>query len=206
HRRPLRASAHRLPAIHPLRGPDPRPPRRTHARGPARRLVRREFLPGRRQQGHLGAGGARAMILSRVADGLYWMGRYLERAENTARLLLVTEETSTEVSGLDEELARAEWRDLAEIFPGPALPERATRHVSGLTAAMLQAVAFSHAHPNSVYFSLKRARDNARTVREALTIEVFVNLNETYQDLESQAGRRLNDTPPLRSALRPAPP
>jgi uncharacterized alpha-E superfamily protein len=53
------------------------------------------------------------MILSRVADGLYWMGRYLERAENTARLLLVTEETSTEVFGLDEELARAEWRDLA---------------------------------------------------------------------------------------------
>jgi uncharacterized alpha-E superfamily protein len=141
------------------------------------------------------------MILSRVADGLYWMGRYLERAENTARLLLVTEETSTEVFGLDEELARAEWRDLAEIFPGPALPERATRQVSGLTAATLQAVAFSPDHPNSVYFSLKRARDNARTVREALTIEVFVNLNETYQDLEAQAGRRLNDTPAFRSAL-----
>jgi uncharacterized alpha-E superfamily protein len=141
------------------------------------------------------------MILSRVADGLYWMGRYLERAENTARLLLVTEEMSTEVYGLDEELARAEWRDLAEILPGPALPERATRHVGGLAAASLQALAFSPAHPNSVYFSLKRARDNARTVREALTVEVFVNLNETYQDLEAQAARRLADTPAFRSAL-----
>src|SRR4029453_3358255 len=187
--------------LHPLRRPDPCPARRAHARGAAGRLLRGELLSGRRQQGHLGAGGARAMILSRVADGLYWMGRYLERAENTARLLLVTEETSTEVFGLDEELARAEWRDLAEIFPGPALPERATRQVSGLTAATLQAVAFSPDHPNSVYFSLKRARDNARTVREALTIEVFVNLNETYQDLEAQAGRRLNDTPAFRSAL-----
>jgi uncharacterized alpha-E superfamily protein len=144
------------------------------------------------------------MILSRVADGLYWMGRYLERAENTARLLLVTEEMSTEVYGLDEELARGEWRDLAEIFPGPPLPERATRHVSALTAATLQSLAFSPAHPNSVHFSLKRARDNARTVREALTVEVFVNLNETYQDLEAQAGRRLNDPTAYRSALSAA--
>ena len=47
------------------------------------------------------------MILSRVADGLYWMGRYLERAENTVRLLLVAEELSTEVFGLDEDLARS---------------------------------------------------------------------------------------------------
>src|SRR4030095_3679299 len=108
HRRPLRAPAHRPAPVHSLRRPDPRAPRRPHARGPARGLVRGELLPGRRQQGHLGAGGARAMILSRVADGLYWIGRYLERAENTARLLLVTEETSTEVFGLDAELAPAE--------------------------------------------------------------------------------------------------
>jgi uncharacterized alpha-E superfamily protein len=141
------------------------------------------------------------MILSRVADGLYWMGRYLERAENATRLLLVTEEVSTEVFGLDEELARAEWRDLTEIFPGPPLPERASRHVGGLAAASLQALTLAPSHGNSVYFSLKRARDNARTVREALSVEVFVNLNETYQDLEAQAGRRLSDTPAFRSAL-----
>ena len=73
--------------------------------------------------------------------------------------------------------------------------------MGGLAAATLQALAFSPEHPNSVYFSLKRARDNARTVREALTVEVFVNLNETYQDLEAQAGRRLADTPAFRSAL-----
>jgi uncharacterized alpha-E superfamily protein len=141
------------------------------------------------------------MILSRVADNLYWMGRYLERAENTTRLLLVTEEMSTEVYGLDEDLARGEWRDLAEIFPGPPLPERATRHVGGLAAATLQALTLASEHPNSVHYSLKRARDNARTVREALSVEVFVNLNETYQDLEAQAGRRLSDTPAFRSAL-----
>jgi len=141
------------------------------------------------------------MILSRVADGLYWMGRYLERAENTVRLLLVAEELATEVFGLDEDVARSEWHDLADIFPGPALPERATRHVAGLAAHSLQALTFSAAHPNSVYFSLKRARDNARGVREALTVEVFVNLNETYRELEEAAKRRLVDTPTFRSVL-----
>ena len=57
------------------------------------------------------------MILSRVADALYWMGRYLERAENVTRLLIVTEEMGSEVMGLDEEVARAEWSELRAIFP-----------------------------------------------------------------------------------------
>jgi len=44
-------------------------------------------------------------VLSRVADALYWMGRYLERAENTTRLLLVTEDLAAELGGLHEALA-----------------------------------------------------------------------------------------------------
>src|SRR5262249_37082622 len=116
--RPLRGPAHRPETLHPLRRPHSRAAGRAHPSRAARRLVRRQFLPGRRQQGHVGARRARAMILSRVADGLYWMGRYLERAENTTRLLLVSEEIATEVVGLDEEVARAEWRDLRAIFPG----------------------------------------------------------------------------------------
>src|SRR3989442_5636514 len=56
----------------------------------------RSLFSGRRQQGHLGARLERGLMLSRVADSLYWMGRYLERAENVTRLLLVTEDFSTE--------------------------------------------------------------------------------------------------------------
>ncbi len=65
------------------------------------------------------------MLLSRVADALYWMGRYIERAEHATRLLLVTEDVATEVQGLDEELAQAEWNDLLAVFPGSRLVERA---------------------------------------------------------------------------------
>ena len=151
------------------------------------------------------------MILSRVADALYWMGRYLERAENATRLLLVAEELSTEVLGLDEDLARAEWESLAEIFPGhapdhagdPDRPERPLRSAA-LAATALAALSLSLQHPSSVHFSLKKARDNARTVREALTVEVFVNLNETYQDLEAQAKRKITDPTTFRAALSEA--
>ena len=59
---------------------------RPHARGAARRLAGRQLLAGRRQQGHLGAA---LLMLSRVAESLYWTGRYIERAEDTSRLLHV---------------------------------------------------------------------------------------------------------------------
>ncbi len=49
-------------------------------------LARRQLLAGRRQQGHLGAA---CLMLSRVAESLYWTGRYIERAEDTSRLLHV---------------------------------------------------------------------------------------------------------------------
>jgi uncharacterized alpha-E superfamily protein len=141
------------------------------------------------------------VILSRVADGLYWMGRYLERAENATRLLLVTEELSTEVLGLDENLARSEWLDLRAIFPGfpdgePAGPS------SGLAAATLLGLSIDPDNRYSVFYSLKKARDNARSVREALTLEVFINLNETYRELEGYTRRRLADPAMFRGAMQ----
>ena len=58
--------------------------RRAHAGRAARRLAGGQLLPGRRHQGHLGAG--RLTMLSRTADHLYWMSRYIERAESLARI------------------------------------------------------------------------------------------------------------------------
>ena len=142
------------------------------------------------------------MILSRVADGLYWMGRYLERAENTTRLLLVTEELSTEVLGLDEALARCEWDDLRAIFPGFSEEDPPGRHLVALAASTLLGLSIDPDNPYSVFFSLKKARDNARSVREALTLETFINLNETYRELEGHTRRRLSDPATFRSAMQ----
>jgi len=141
------------------------------------------------------------MILSRVGDALYWMARYLERAENVTRLLLVTEEVATEMVGLDEDLARAEWNDLRVIFPSPDGDGEPPRRANALAALALHELSIDPRHPYSVFFSLKKARDNARTVREALTIEVFVNLNETYREIEGYNRRQLADRPTFRDVL-----
>jgi len=142
------------------------------------------------------------MILSRVADALYWMGRYLERAENVTRLLLVTEETASELVGLDEDIVRAEWSDLRAIFPGgDSGGDEPPRNLRALAQAALYELSIDPGHPHSIFFSLKKARANARTVREALTIEVFVSLNETYREIEGYNRRQLGDLPAFRSAL-----
>ena len=74
-------------------------------------------------------------MLSRVANALYWMGRYLERSENLARCLLVTEELSTEIQAFNEKLAQAEWSDVQTIFPGELNGATAVDHLRGFLTA-----------------------------------------------------------------------
>jgi uncharacterized alpha-E superfamily protein len=139
-------------------------------------------------------------MLSRVADALYWMGRYLERAENITRLLLVTEEFSTETQGLAEAVAHAAWKDLLAIFPSAqiAAPPSA---FAPLSQAYLAGFLLDGANAYSVHYSLRKARENARSVREALTVEAFLAINETFRALEAQARRGAVDPPALRDAL-----
>jgi uncharacterized alpha-E superfamily protein len=77
----------------------------------------------------------------------------------------------------------------------------APHDLAALSHDALAALSVDPRHPFSVLFSLKKARDNARTVREALTIEVFVNLNETYRELEAYDSRQVADRPAFRYAL-----
>ena len=140
------------------------------------------------------------MMLSRVADSLYWMGRYIERAENITRILLVTDDISTEALGLDESLAQTAWKDMLAIFPTAQLT-RDTPPYAPLALPYLQAFFADGRNPYSVSYSLRRARENARAVREALTLEVFVALNETFHALEAWERKAPTDAPGLRDAL-----
>jgi uncharacterized alpha-E superfamily protein len=114
----------------------------------------------------------------------------------------VTEELSTEVLGLDEQLARCEWDDLRAIFPGFSDDEPPARHLAGLAATTLLGLSIDPDNRYSVFYSLKKARDNARSVREALTLECFINLNETYRELEAYNRRRLSDPATFRTAMQ----
>src|SRR4029079_9062675 len=87
-RLPPRGAARRPAAVRALRGDDHRGARRADAGGPAAGQPGGQQQPGRREQGHLGAGVREVFaVLSRVADYMFWMSRYLERAESVARLL-----------------------------------------------------------------------------------------------------------------------
>ena len=139
-------------------------------------------------------------MLSRVADALYWMGRYLERAENITRLLLVTEDFSSETQGLAEQVAQSAWKDLVAIFPSAQVAPPASAFAP-MSQAYLVGFFLDVTNKYSVIYSLRRARENARSVREALTVEMFLALNETFRALEAHARRGLSDPPSLRDAL-----
>ncbi len=133
------------------------------------------------------------MMLSRVGGSLYWMGRYLERGENITRLLAVTSDFTIEFGGLDEALAQAEWDDLVRSLPGSKIPPIEFSPEQGLTVPYVNAMLLDDRNPLSVRHSLGRARENARSIREALTQEVFSNLNEAFRGLETHSRKGIED-------------
>ena len=123
-------------------------------------------------------------MLSRVAESLYWIGRYLERSENVTRLLMVTTEMAVEIEGLNDELAQVQWDELlASVGAEKGAPAQFSPE-SGLALPYLNWLLLDEANPVSVRESLSHARENARNVREALTREVFLDLNEGHRELD----------------------
>ena len=111
-------------------------------------------------------------MLSRVADSLYWMSRYTERAEHTARLIAEKLESMVEQTPED---AAASWARVVEALTG----EKTTlTHQDAF--AITRRLAFDRENDSSLINSLALARDNARQVREALSNEVWENLNRLY--------------------------
>jgi uncharacterized alpha-E superfamily protein len=111
-------------------------------------------------------------MLSRVAESLYWMGRYAERAEHTARLLAVRLESIIEPA--PEDAARA-WARLVSALSAEEYAEGASD-----PASITEILSFSRANPSSLLNSLGFARDNARQAREQLSTDVWEHLNRLY--------------------------
>lgn len=123
-------------------------------------------------------------MLSRVAESLYWIGRYLERAENVTRLLMVTTEVAVEIEGLDDALAQSQWDELLAAVGADTGPPLRFSPDSGLALPYVRWLLLDESNPVSVRESLAHARENAWSVREALTREVFLDLNEGHRELD----------------------
>jgi uncharacterized alpha-E superfamily protein len=110
------------------------------------------------------------MMLARVADSLYWIGRYLERAEHLSRLSEVML-TAT----LDHTEAAEQAAQMALSAVGDIDVKRAANPFDAARALVLD-----RSDPNSVIISLARARENARQVRDQITSETWERLNLLY--------------------------
>lgn len=126
-------------------------------------------------------------MLSRVADRLYWMARYIERAENTARLINVH-------SMLMLDLPRGvgiQWRQLVETFGSDDLFH--SRYRTAGESNVLKFIAADTMNPESLLCTLSMARENVRTTRDQIPGEAWQSINELYL-----YGRRRLTSPTLR--------
>jgi uncharacterized alpha-E superfamily protein len=115
-------------------------------------------------------------MLSRTADHLFWMARYMERAENTARMLDVNYQTAL----LPQSAKAAEqgWRGLLSISE---LTQSYSQKYKDISAHnVMQFMVGDESNPSSIVACLRAARENARAVRGALTTEVWETQNQTY--------------------------
>lgn len=110
-------------------------------------------------------------MLSRVADSLYWMSRYLERAEHTARLLDVTLQQQLDFASID---ATPLWERLLQSLNMPPLEDANDPY--GVT----QLLAFDSDNGSSIDACIAAARENARQVREQISSEMWEQLNRLY--------------------------
>ncbi|HEX3797256.1 MAG TPA: alpha-E domain-containing protein [Verrucomicrobiae bacterium] len=120
-------------------------------------------------------------MLSRVADSIYWMSRYVERAENVARFVDVNLNLMLDSGNADQQ-----WEPLVNItgdhesfgerYKGAATQEN-----------VIQFLTFDRDNPNSIISCLRAARENAHSVREIISSEMWLQLNTFFLMVNSAA-------------------
>jgi uncharacterized alpha-E superfamily protein len=126
-------------------------------------------------------------MLSRTANHLYWMARYIERAENMARILDVTANMALVPNAALSEAAL--WQPALEIS-GNA--ESFQERFSDFTASnVIHFLAMDPENPSSIYSALYSARENARAVRVAMTSETWENINALWLEFSQFEGKDL---------------
>lgn len=121
-------------------------------------------------------------MLSRTADHLFWMSRYTERAENTARMLNVSYDTSM-LPMRPEDFTRT-WQGVLSI--SELIPAFEARYREITRENVLFFMVADETNPASIVSCLRAARENARAVRGALTTEVWETQNQTWLALRRQ--------------------
>lgn len=124
-------------------------------------------------------------MLGRTADGLYWMFRYIERAENIARLVDAGLRVAMTLSGASDE----DWDGVLQSAGVRAAYN--TRHGRLTTADAVDFLLRDTSNPSSVLSCIEQGRSNARMVRTALTRDTWEAMNECWIDLKARLAKPL---------------
>ena len=128
-------------------------------------------------------------MLSRVADSLYWLSRYIERAENLARLIEVNFQLLLDFSNLDDEKIKDHWQPILRALCDE---EAFAKHYDKADSlAVTDFVTFSRENPNSILSCVFAARENARMVRDQISAEMWESMNELYLFLRSTNAKKV---------------
>lgn len=129
-------------------------------------------------------------MLSRVADSIYWLNRYIERAENVARFIDVNLNLILDLpAGVSPQ-----WKPLISVTGD--LEEFNSRYDQVNSENVIQFLCFDRGYDNSILSCLSKARENARSIREAISSEMWEEVNSFYLMIQQAADTRSFSTLP----------
>jgi len=118
-------------------------------------------------------------MLGRTASSLFWMSRYMERAENMARLLEVGHRISLMPGAIEGH--RDEWR--STLLSASCAEGYDVKHDDIAASKVIDYLIFDESNPSSIKSALRTARNNCRAVRTAITRDVWESINATWNEL-----------------------
>lgn len=124
-------------------------------------------------------------MLSRVASSIYWMSRYLERADNVTRFIEVNARL---ILDMGWERETAQWEPLIRASGDEA--DFNKRYSSCDEKSVINFLTFDTKNPNSILRCVQNARENARTVREIISSEMWETINALYHLVEKHSRKR----------------
>lgn len=133
-------------------------------------------------------------MLSRVADSLYWMSRYIERAENVSRLLDVNLQLLLDFDEMDDVKLKEHWEP---VIRATGDEEQFYKHYEVADSkSVTEFLTFDKENPNSILSCMLAARENARMIRDQLSTEMWQCINQAYLFLKSNNAKQVWENGP----------
>lgn len=133
-------------------------------------------------------------MLSRVADSLYWMSRYIERAENVSRLLDVNLQLLLDFEEMDDDKLKEHWEPIIRATGDEKLFYELYERAD--SSSVTDFLTFNRKNPSSILSCMMAARENASMIRDQLSTEMWQCINQAYLFLKSNSAKQVWDSGP----------